>query len=183
MTRLSRRDLRRGRDVLIRRGTPGVIKQVFWILYTVEFRLVDDVDTLVTIRGLRNRDLTPNQALPVMPTQPDRRDLTARWVTQLVDEARHGGDSDPPSPAGGGPSATQLRHERRSTEAAQSRMKRSPFACRSTVPRGRGPFREHQPDRIQCRDHCSAALAADGPRIPDGRVEGRFSLLRLLSKM
>jgi hypothetical protein len=70
---IAARDLHRGRDVLIRRGTPGVIKRAFWILYTVEFRLVDDVDTRVTVRGLRAGDLDPTQAPPIMPTQPDRR--------------------------------------------------------------------------------------------------------------
>jgi hypothetical protein len=67
------RDLHRGRDILIRRGTPGVITRAFRILYTVQFRPTDDVDTLVTVRGLRNRDLNPNEAPPIIPTQPDRR--------------------------------------------------------------------------------------------------------------
>jgi hypothetical protein len=67
------RDLHRGRDVLIRRETPGVIKRALWVVYTVEFRLVDDVDTRVTVRGLRGRDLRQRDVPPVMPTQPDRR--------------------------------------------------------------------------------------------------------------
>src|SRR6478609_1608124 len=68
------RDLHRGRDIVIRRGTPGVITRAVWVLYTVQFRPVDDIDTLVTVRGLRNRDLTPNDAPPIIPTQPDRRE-------------------------------------------------------------------------------------------------------------
>jgi len=68
------RDLKRGRDVLIRQGTPGVVTRARWLaLYTVEFRPVDDVDTRVTVRGLRSRDLRPIDAPPTMPTQPDRR--------------------------------------------------------------------------------------------------------------
>ena len=67
------RDLHRGRDVLIRRGTPGAIKRALWVVYTVEFRLVDDVDTRVTVRGLRSRDLRQHDAFPALPTQPDRR--------------------------------------------------------------------------------------------------------------
>jgi len=68
------RDLKRGRDVLIRTGTPGVIKKAGWPgLYTVEFRLVDDVDTRVTVRGLRVRDLRPNVVPSIMPTQADHR--------------------------------------------------------------------------------------------------------------
>jgi len=66
-------DLRRGRDVLIRNGTPGVIKKAGWLgLYTVEFRPVDDVDTRVTVRGLRVRDLRTSGA-SILPTQSDRR--------------------------------------------------------------------------------------------------------------
>ena len=68
------RDLHRGRDIVIRRGTPGVITRAVWVLYTVQFRPVDDIDALVTVRGLRNRDLTPNDAPPIIPNQPDRRE-------------------------------------------------------------------------------------------------------------
>jgi len=68
-------DLRRGQDVLIRFGRPGVIMKAGWLdLYTVEFRLIDDVDTRVTVRGLRVRDLRPNDAPSKnLPPQPDRR--------------------------------------------------------------------------------------------------------------
>jgi hypothetical protein len=69
------RDLHRGRDVLIRRGTPGVIKRALWVVHTVEFRPVDDVDTWVTVRGLRGRDLSPHHAPPLTPTQPGRRGM------------------------------------------------------------------------------------------------------------
>ena len=70
---IAARDLHRGRDVLIRRGTPGVIKGALWVVYTVEFRPVDDVDTRVTVRGLRGRDLSQHDGPPGLPTQPDRR--------------------------------------------------------------------------------------------------------------
>lgn len=71
---IAARDLRRGRDILIRSGTPGVVTRLgFMGFYTVEFRPVDDVDTRVSVRGLRNRDLTLPDAPPTTPTQPDRR--------------------------------------------------------------------------------------------------------------
>jgi hypothetical protein len=71
---MAARDLKRGRDILIRRGTPGAVKSAYWLaLYTVEFRPNDDVDTRVKVRGLRSHDLTPIDAPPIMPTQPDRR--------------------------------------------------------------------------------------------------------------
>jgi hypothetical protein len=69
------RDLKRGRDVTIRKGTPGAVtRSNRWFgLHTVEFRPVDDVDTRVTVRGLRERDLTLNAGPQLMPAQPDRR--------------------------------------------------------------------------------------------------------------
>jgi len=72
---IAARDLKRGRDVTIRRGTPGAVTRAnrWFGLHTVEFRPVDDVDTRVTVRGLKERDLTPNDGPQIMPAQPDRR--------------------------------------------------------------------------------------------------------------
>ena len=60
-------DLQRGRDIVIRQGTPGrVTDPRGWMgTYTVEFRPADAADTWVTVRGLIQSDLRsvmiPNQ--------------------------------------------------------------------------------------------------------------------------
>ena len=56
---MSAHDLRRGRDVLVREGTPGrVTDPEGWMgTYTVDFRPFDAADTRVTIRGLIESDL------------------------------------------------------------------------------------------------------------------------------
>ena len=64
---MSAHDLRRGRDILIRQGTPGrVTDPEGWMgTYTVEFRPFDAADTRVVVRGLIQSDLSsvviPNQ--------------------------------------------------------------------------------------------------------------------------
>jgi len=52
-------DLSRGRDIIIRQGTPGkVTDPCGWLgTYTVEFRPADAADTRITIRGLIQNDL------------------------------------------------------------------------------------------------------------------------------
>ena len=64
-------DLRRGRDIVIRQGTPGkVTDPCGWLgTYTVEFRPVDAADTRITIRGLIQSDLRS----VIIPTQVARR--------------------------------------------------------------------------------------------------------------
>jgi hypothetical protein len=56
---MSAHDLRRGRDVLVREGTPGTVTDPEgWVgTYTVEFKPFDAADTRVTIRGLIESDL------------------------------------------------------------------------------------------------------------------------------
>jgi len=60
-------DLQRGRDIVIRQGTPGTVTDPCgWLgTYTVEFRPNDAADTRVTVRGLIQSDLRsvmiPNQ--------------------------------------------------------------------------------------------------------------------------
>ena len=68
---MSAHDLQRGRDIVIRQGTPGrVIDPRGWMgTYTVEFRPADAADTRVTVRGLIPSDLRS----VMIPTQVDRR--------------------------------------------------------------------------------------------------------------
>jgi hypothetical protein len=56
---MSAHDLQRGRDIIIRQGTPGrVTDPRGWMgTYTVEFRPADAADTRITIRGLTQSDL------------------------------------------------------------------------------------------------------------------------------
>jgi len=64
---MSAHDLQRGRDIVVRQGTPGrVTDPRGWLgTYTVEFRPTDAADNRVTIRGLIQTDLRsvmiPNQ--------------------------------------------------------------------------------------------------------------------------
>ena len=68
---MSAHDLKRGRDIIIRQGTPGRITDPCgWLgTFTVEFRPTDAADTWVTVRGLVQSDLR----VVMIPNQVDRR--------------------------------------------------------------------------------------------------------------